>query len=84
MEKKAVFPASIIEFQRNEMKKMAYSTIFLHFSDSITREYGDSEDLATIWKKLDELFLTKTLPNKIYLLKRIFAFKMDPNKELQD
>ena len=72
------FPASVTEFQWNEMKKAAYSNIFLHLSDSVTRECGDSEDPATIWKKLDELFLTKTLPNKIYLLKQIFTFRMDP------
>ena len=77
---KTDFPASVIEFQRNEMKKTAYSTIFLHWSDSITREYGDTEDPATIWKKLDELFLTKTLPSKIYLLKRIFSIKKHPIK----
>ena len=64
----ADFPTIITEFQRNKMKKTAYSTIFLHFSNSVTRECGDSEDPAVIWKKLDELFLTKTLPNIIYKL----------------
>ena len=39
--KEANFTASVTEFQRNEMKKMAYSTIFLHFLDSITRECRD-------------------------------------------
>ena len=78
------FPATITKFQPNEMKKMTYSTIFLHLSRSVTRECGDSKDPAVVWKKLDEFFLTKTLPNKIYLLKQIFAFKMDPNTELQD
>ena len=38
------FPTSITEFQQNEMKKMAYSTIFLQLPDNVTRECGDSED----------------------------------------
>ena len=50
----------------------------------MTREYGDSEDLAVMWKNLDKLYLPKTLPNKIYLLKQFFSFKMDSSKELQD
>ena len=63
------FSASIMKFKRDEMKKNAYSTIFLHLSDSVTRECGNSEDPLVIWRKLNELFLTKTLPNKIYRLK---------------
>ena len=55
--KEANFTASVTEFQRNEMKKMAYNTVFLHLSNSITKECGDSEDPATIWKRLDELLL---------------------------
>ncbi|CAI9753576.1 unnamed protein product [Fraxinus pennsylvanica] len=36
-------------------------------------------------KAIDDpaLFLTKTLPNKIYLLEKLFSFKMDSGKNLE-
>lgn len=35
-----------------------------------------------MWTKLEELFVTKDLPNKMYLRERLFTFKMDSTKSL--
>ena len=36
------------------------------------------------WKKLDGLYLTKSLPNKIYLKEKFFGYKMDQSKGLEE
>ena len=77
-------PTTLTSLQRSEMKKSAYNTLYLYLANNILWEVDDLEDPFEIWKMLDDLYLTKTLPNKIYLLKRIFAFKMDSSKVLQD
>ncbi|KAA0065687.1 retrovirus-related Pol polyprotein from transposon TNT 1-94 [Cucumis melo var. makuwa] len=35
-----------------------------------------------MWKKLDELYQSKDLPNRAYVRERFFTFKMDDNKSL--
>ena len=50
-------------FQRNEIKKSAYNTLYIHLADNILREVDDLADLVEIWKRLDHLYLTNTLPN---------------------
>ena len=39
---------------------------------------------AAIWKRLDDLYIVKCLPNKMYLLKNFFVFKMNTSKIMQE
>ncbi|CAA3009530.1 Hypothetical predicted protein [Olea europaea subsp. europaea] len=66
-----------------DMNEIAYSSIILHLSDNIVRQVDSVKTTRTLWTALDALFLTKTLPNKIYLLEKLFSFKMDPGKDVE-
>lgn len=66
-----------------EMNEIAYSSIILHLSDNIVRQVDHAKDARTLRTALDALFLTKTLPNKIYLLEKLFSFKMDLGKDVE-
>ncbi|KAL2476226.1 Copia-like retroelement pol polyprotein [Abeliophyllum distichum] len=66
-----------------DMNEIAYSFIILHLFDNIVGQVDDSKTARVLWFALDALFLTKTLPNKIYLLKKLFSFKMDTSKDLE-
>ncbi|KAK0606563.1 hypothetical protein LWI29_000689 [Acer saccharum] len=61
---------------------MALSTIILSLSDNVLREVNDEKTTCNVWKKLESLYLTKSLTNKIYLKERLFGFKMDASKGL--
>ena len=64
------------------MLEMALGTIILNLSDNVIREVNDETTTFDVWKKLEGLYLTKSLTNKIYLKQRMFSFKMDPSKGL--
>ena len=66
------------------MNAWAYNTIYLHFSDIVLRKVTSITTTLGIWKKLDELYVVRNLPNKIYPLKRFFGFKMDLSKDLDE
>ena len=61
---------------------LAYNTIYLHLSKIVLRQVICITTPLHLWKKLDELYVVKNFPNKIYLLKRFFGFKMDLSKDL--
>lgn len=48
------------------------------------RKVGKLEIAKALWEKLEELYLVKSLPNKLFLLERFFSFKIDPTKDLDD
>lgn len=59
------------------MEEIAYGTIILNLSDNVLRQVFDLETAYKIWKKLDDIFLMKDLPNKTYLREKFFTYKMD-------
>ncbi|TXG53987.1 hypothetical protein EZV62_019243 [Acer yangbiense] len=75
-------PDSLSQEQKDDMLEMAVGTIILNLSDNVLREVNDETTAFNIWKKLEGLYLTKSLTNKIYLKERLFSFKMDPSKGL--
>ena len=46
------------------------------------RKVDEVKSTAELWKKLEQLYLVKSLPNKIFLLEQFFGFKMDTTKDL--
>ncbi|KAL5553493.1 hypothetical protein UlMin_040894 [Ulmus minor] len=80
LEEHLELPATMTSFEKGELFKTAYSTIFLCLTNNVLRQVDGLETTAGIWKKLNELYLVKSLPNKIYLLEQFFGFKMDTSK----
>lgn len=73
-------PKSMPATERNEMLKMANNTIILHFNDNPLRQVL-KETLATgVWSKLESLYITKSLTNRIYLKVKFFLFKMQEDQ----
>ncbi|TXG51781.1 hypothetical protein EZV62_024305 [Acer yangbiense] len=60
-----------------EKKKQAVNLLV-----AVLREVNEEKTASDVWKKLESLYLTKSLTNKIYLKERLFGFKMDPSKNL--
>lgn len=58
-----------------DMNEIAYNSIILHLYDDIVRQVNEAKTV--------NLFLTETLPNKIYLLEKLISFKMDTRKHLK-
>ena len=78
------FPGNLTEVQKEEYDELAYTSIILHLSDTVLRKVGKLDSTKQLWEKLEDLYLLKSTPNKLYLLERFFSFKMDPSKDLDD
>ncbi|TXG53835.1 hypothetical protein EZV62_019091 [Acer yangbiense] len=75
-------PDSMNDEQKNDILEMALGIIILNLFDNVLREVNDETTACNVWKKLESLYMTKSLSNKIYLNERLFSFKMDPSKGL--
>jgi hypothetical protein len=58
------------------LKKKAYNAILLPLSNGILREVTNEKITTGIWKKLDSLYMKKSLPNWLYLNQRLYTLKM--------
>lgn len=77
-------PQSINKEEKETMEEIAYGTIILNLSDSVLRQVIDLDTAYKVWKKLDDIYLAKDLPNKAYVREKFFTYKMDNSKSLSE
>ena len=70
--------------QRADIEEKAFNTLILSLGDKVLREVSKMTIALEIWKKLDSLYLTKTLSSRLYLKTKFFTFRMKENQKLQD
>ena len=75
---------SMIEKERQEVQRKAYSSIILSLSDQVMRKVSHEKTVVGVWKKLEELYRTRALPNHIYLKEHLYGFKIEESKPIDD
>ncbi|GJU74030.1 retrovirus-related pol polyprotein from transposon TNT 1-94 [Tanacetum coccineum] len=77
-------PADMTDAKYNPQDKKAHSTILLSLPDEVLYEVADEETAAGVWKKLEKLYMTKSLTNKLLLKQRLFSLRMKEGSALKD
>ncbi|KAM3302582.1 hypothetical protein P3S67_017084 [Capsicum chacoense] len=80
---KSAKPATTTEEQWEEMDEKALSTIQLCLSCEVLREVINEKTAAGIWSKLESLYMTKSLANKLRLKERLFTLRMSEGTPIQ-
>ncbi|KAL6134257.1 hypothetical protein ACLB2K_066489 [Fragaria x ananassa] len=58
------------------LEEKAHSTILLCLAVDIITEVAEEETTAGLWLKLESLYMTKSLTNKLLLKRRLFSLRM--------
>ena len=72
------------DLTKKDLDQQAHSEIMIRISDEVARQVLDKVTAATLWQALQDLFLTKSLPNKVALLSQLFHYKMNTNNSLPE
>ncbi|KAH9679832.1 hypothetical protein KPL71_026291 [Citrus sinensis] len=67
-----------------EIDKKARSTIILSLGDSVIREVAKERTVAGLWAKLENLYMTKSLANRLYIKRKMFSLKMIEGASLNE
>lgn len=78
------WPAETSAYRIRELDDIARSSIFLHLSDSVIRKVGETTSAEALWTKLETFYLTKSVPNKCYLLRQFYNFRFDSSSVLEE
>ena len=74
---------SMTEERFDEMDEKALSLIQLSLSDEVLREVLKEETAAGIWLKLESLYMTKSISNRLLLLKKLEECKLKSGESLK-
>ncbi|KAL8526139.1 hypothetical protein ACS0TY_015388 [Phlomoides rotata] len=67
-----------------EIMENAHSTIILCLGDKPPRKVSKEKTVIDVWKKLESLYQTKLVSNKLYVKQRLLDFRMSEDKNLSE
>ncbi|GJX29581.1 hypothetical protein Tco_0237660 [Tanacetum coccineum] len=77
-----VLPADMEAQAKAELNKKAHSVVILCLGNKVLREVIGETTAVGVWSKLENLYMTKSLANKLYLKKKLYTFYMPPGRKI--
>ncbi|GJX14685.1 retrovirus-related pol polyprotein from transposon TNT 1-94 [Tanacetum coccineum] len=79
-----VLPADMEAQTKAELNKKAHSAVILCLGNKVLREVTGETTAAGVWSKLETLYMTKSLANKLYLKKKLYTFYMPTGRKISE
>ena len=79
----SILGGSVTDVQKKELQENGLSIIVLYLADNVLRQIDGVDTAFEAWNKLEELFMAKSLTNRILLKEKYFGFHMDSSKNLE-
>ncbi|KAL8544381.1 hypothetical protein ACS0TY_004791 [Phlomoides rotata] len=76
--------SSVTAAKRIEIGQKAHSAIILCLGDKPLREVSKEKTGIDVWRKLESLYQTKSVPNKLYVKQKLLNFRMSEDKNLSE
>ncbi|GJV89573.1 hypothetical protein Tco_1533511, partial [Tanacetum coccineum] len=67
-----------------ELNKKAHSAMILCLGNKVLREVTGETTAAGVWTKLESLYMTKSLANKLYLKKKLYTFYLSAGRKISE
>ena len=77
-------PKSMSDEEKEELEMKAHNFIQLCLADEVLQEVADEDTVVSLWLKLECLYMTKSLTNKLYLNQRLFTLRMKEGTSIKD
>ena len=76
-------PATMSEDQWKDLDQKALSAIQLSLSTDVPREVIHETTAVALWRKLESLYMTRSLANKLRLKERLYTIRMAEGTSIQ-
>ncbi|KAA0040138.1 Retrovirus-related Pol polyprotein from transposon TNT 1-94 [Cucumis melo var. makuwa] len=77
-------PATMNEVDKQSMEETTYEILILNITDNVLRQVINENTTYEICEKLTALYDKKDLPSKLYMREKLFSFKMNQSKTLNE
>ena len=81
---KRALPATMSESNKDELLEKAYSALVLCLSDGVLQKVAGEQTASELWQKLENLYVDKSLENRLYLKKKLLNLKMQEGTSISD
>ena len=70
--------------KKQEMMDRAHSLLILNLTDKVLREVSKEKTAAGVWLKLEGLYMTKSLANRLYMKQKLYSYKILDDKSISE
>ena len=77
-------PVTMTQAEKTEMVDKARSAIVLCLGDKVLRDDAKEPTAASMWSKLESLYMTKSLAYRQFLRQQLYSFKMVESKTVTE
>ncbi|KAK2978999.1 hypothetical protein RJ640_023581 [Escallonia rubra] len=77
-------PESMDHDDWEELQAKAVSTIRLNLAPKVKYQVLTETSLTALWQKLEKIYMSKSLSNRLYLKKDLYQLRMDEGSDLDD
>ena len=67
---------------KKALLQKAHSAIILSLGDKVLRQVSKKTTAVGVWLKLEGLYMTKSLVNRLYLKQSLYSFKMHEDRSV--
>lgn len=76
-------PMNPTDDEKSDMMELAFNSLTLHLDDKVLRKVSLEKSASRIWVKLEQLYMTKSLQDLIYLKGKLFSFQMIESRSIR-
>ncbi|KAI0512123.1 hypothetical protein KFK09_012760 [Dendrobium nobile] len=76
------FAAITDRAKAREIQLKAHSIILLSIDDEVLREVAEEDTALKVWRKLESIYMKKSLTNRLLLKKQLYTLQMEENQAL--
>ena len=81
---KDALPTTMYDEEKDELKEKTHSAILLCLGNEVFCEVVEKDMAAKLWLRLESLYMTKSLTNRLYLKKRLYTLQMKEGTSIKD
>lgn len=68
--------------KKQEMMDRAHSLLILNLTDKVLQEVSKERTASGVWLKLESLYMTKSLANRLYMKQKLYSYKIVDDKSI--
>lgn len=77
-------PSSLSTKQKSDILEKAHNTLISCLGDKALRQVAKEKSVAAVCLKLETLYMTKSLANRLFMKQRLYSFKIKKDSVISD
>ncbi|KAG8481491.1 hypothetical protein CXB51_026341 [Gossypium anomalum] len=77
-------PSTLTDEEKKRKDRKALTQLHLHLSNEILQDVMKEKTAAALWKRLEQICMSKTLTSKLYMKQRLYAHRLEEGASVHE